>query len=106
MTDKNSSYFCIVFIFFILQGSLKPGTVLTSSAGTGQVIRIPATQNVVGTSSSIAQLQMPAGRQVCFQGDNSANWKHKFISVNGCQGCNSDCGVPYPQKEYRDVANK
>lgn len=52
---------------------MKPGTVLTSSAGTGQVIRIPATQNVVGTSGSIAQLQMPSGRQVIFQRDNSAN---------------------------------
>ncbi|XP_021922327.1 protein lin-54 homolog isoform X3 [Zootermopsis nevadensis] len=48
----------------IRQGALKSGTVLTSSSGTGQVIRIPATQNVVGTSGSIAQLQMPGGRQL------------------------------------------
>jgi len=50
------------------QGSLKPGTVLASSTGTGQVIRIPATQNVVGTSGNIAQLQMPGGRQVLYCG--------------------------------------
>lgn len=55
-----------VFVFLVLQGSLKPGTILTSSAATGQVIRIPATQNAVGTSGSIAQLQMPGGRQVQF----------------------------------------
>lgn len=58
--------FNTVFIFLALQGSLKPGTILTSSAGTGQVIRIPATQNVVGTAGNIAQLQMPGGRQVSF----------------------------------------
>jgi len=59
-----------------VQGSLKPGTILTSSAGTGQVIRIPATQNVVGTSGNIAQLQIPGGRQVSFLlfGKNSANY--------------------------------
>ncbi|XP_069699599.1 protein lin-54 homolog [Periplaneta americana] len=48
----------------IRQGSLKPGTMLTSSTGTGQVIRIPATQNVVGTSGNIAQLQVPGARQL------------------------------------------
>lgn len=68
--------FKTVFIFLAVQGSLKPGTILTSSAGTGQVIRIPATQNVVGTSGNIAQLQMSGGRQVSFLlfRKNSANY--------------------------------
>ncbi|XP_043666806.1 protein lin-54 homolog isoform X3 [Vespula pensylvanica] len=43
----------------IRQSSLKPGTVL----GSGQVIRIPATQNIVTGSSQVHQIQMP-GRQV------------------------------------------
>ncbi|KAJ9581773.1 hypothetical protein L9F63_003842, partial [Diploptera punctata] len=63
----------------IRQGSLKPGTVLASSTGTGQVIRIPATQNVVGASGNIAQLQMPGGRQLQYvrlvssSGSNTTN---------------------------------
>ncbi|GLG98115.1 Protein lin-54 homolog [Gryllus bimaculatus] len=40
-----------------LGGSLKPGTVL-GQAGSGQVIRIPATQNVM-TAGNIAQIQLP-----------------------------------------------
>ncbi|XP_011165986.2 protein lin-54 homolog [Solenopsis invicta] len=43
----------------IRQGSLKPGNVL----GSGQVIRIPANQNIVTGSNQVHQLQMP-GRQV------------------------------------------
>lgn len=43
----------------IRQSSLKPGTVLGSS----QVIRIPANQNLVGSSNQVHQIQMP-GRQV------------------------------------------
>ncbi|XP_046820013.1 protein lin-54 homolog isoform X2 [Vespa velutina] len=43
----------------IRQSSLKPGTVL----GSGQVIRIPANQNIVTGSSQVHQIQMP-GRQV------------------------------------------
>ncbi|XP_049852085.1 protein lin-54 homolog isoform X1 [Schistocerca gregaria] len=48
----------------IRQGSLKPGTVLTSTTGSGQVISIPATQNVMGPAVSIAQVQMPGSRQL------------------------------------------
>ncbi|PSN52120.1 hypothetical protein C0J52_04310, partial [Blattella germanica] len=49
----------------IRQSSLKPGTVLTSSSGTGQVIRIPATQNVpVVSASGLSQIQVPGGRQL------------------------------------------
>ncbi|XP_067003366.1 protein lin-54 homolog isoform X2 [Anabrus simplex] len=48
----------------IRQGPLKPGTVLTSSAGSGQLIRIPATQNVMATSGNLTQLQIPGGRQL------------------------------------------
>ncbi|XP_015180528.1 PREDICTED: protein lin-54 homolog isoform X1 [Polistes dominula] len=43
----------------IRQSSLKPGTVL----GSGQVIRIPANQNIVSGSNQVHQIQMP-GRQV------------------------------------------
>lgn len=43
----------------IRQSSLKPGTVL----GSGQVIRIPANQNIVTGSNQVHQIQMP-GRQV------------------------------------------
>ncbi|XP_017880263.1 protein lin-54 homolog isoform X2 [Ceratina calcarata] len=43
----------------IRQSSLKPGTVL----GSGQVIRIPANQNLVTGSNQVHQIQMP-GRQV------------------------------------------
>ncbi|XP_032662652.1 protein lin-54 homolog isoform X2 [Odontomachus brunneus] len=43
----------------IRQSSLKPGTVL----GSGQVIRIPASQNIVTGSNQVHQIQMP-GRQV------------------------------------------
>jgi hypothetical protein len=66
---------------------LKPGTILTSSAGTGQVIRIPATQNVVGTAGNIAQLQVPGGRQVNFLlfGKNT----DVFVAINGVYIINS-----------------
>ncbi|EFN84203.1 protein lin-54 homolog [Harpegnathos saltator] len=43
----------------IRQSSLKPGTVL----GSGQVIRIPANQNIMTGSNQVHQIQMP-GRQV------------------------------------------
>ncbi|XP_011254566.1 protein lin-54 homolog isoform X1 [Camponotus floridanus] len=43
----------------IRQSSLKPGTVL----GSGQVIRIPANQNIVTGSNQVHQIQMP-GRHV------------------------------------------
>ncbi|XP_014477856.1 PREDICTED: protein lin-54 homolog [Dinoponera quadriceps] len=43
----------------IRQSTLKPGTVL----GSGQVIRIPANQNIVTGSNQVHQIQMP-GRQV------------------------------------------
>ncbi|KAI4500354.1 hypothetical protein M0802_004771 [Mischocyttarus mexicanus] len=43
----------------IRQSSLKPGTVL----GSGQVIRIPGSQNIVAGSNQVHQIQMP-GRQV------------------------------------------
>lgn len=43
----------------IRQGSLKPGNVL----GSGQVIRIPANQNIVTGSNQVHQIQM-SGRQV------------------------------------------
>ncbi|XP_024937498.1 protein lin-54 homolog isoform X2 [Cephus cinctus] len=43
----------------IRQSSLKPGTVL----GSGQVIRIPANQNIVTGSNQVHQIQVP-GRQV------------------------------------------
>ncbi|KAG7208611.1 hypothetical protein KM043_014819 [Ampulex compressa] len=43
----------------IRQSSLKPGTVL----GSGQVIRIPANQNIVTGPNQVHQIQMP-GRQV------------------------------------------
>lgn len=45
----------------IRQGSLKPGNVL----GSGQVIRIPANQNIVTGSNQVHQLHMP-GRQVYY----------------------------------------
>ncbi|XP_072745766.1 protein lin-54 homolog isoform X3 [Anoplolepis gracilipes] len=44
----------------IRQSSLKPGTVL----GSGQVIRIPANQNIVTGSNQVHQIQMPGRQQV------------------------------------------
>lgn len=53
--------YTLKIISFSLQSSLKPGTVL----GSGQVIRIPANQNIVTGSNQVHQIQMP-GRQVFY----------------------------------------
>ncbi|XP_063243364.1 protein lin-54 homolog isoform X2 [Bacillus rossius redtenbacheri] len=46
----------------IRQGALKPGTVLTTTSG--QMIRIPATQNAVGSAGTLAQFS--GGKQLQF----------------------------------------
>lgn len=51
---------------FVTQSALKQGAVLTA-AGPGsssQIIRIPATQNVVGGAGEGQTLQLQTGRQV------------------------------------------